>query len=76
MKKISTMETSSFGKLNWKDALKAVILTFVTSALTVVLQGLQNGLVDLKQALIVGLTAAIAYVLKNLLEGDVSTVKK
>ena len=65
------MERSEFGKLNWRDAIKAIIMTFSTSALTIVYQGLKNGNIDFKEAAIVGLTSAIAYILKNILEGDV-----
>ena len=62
---------SSFLNLNTQDLVKGFIVAFLSAALTGLVATLDSGalpsLVELKQAGIVGLTAGLSYLLKNLL---------
>ena len=64
------MKQSGYGKLNMHDLAKGGIVALLTALLTSLLQVLQSGhLPDKGQliaALIAGVTAALAYVVKNL----------
>ena len=61
--------TSPLFSLNWKDALKGVLVAAVSAALT----GVYNALtvvpphIDWKQIGVVGITAGVAYLVKNFL---------
>lgn len=59
---------SKFLKLNINDVLKGGIVTVIAAILTVVLEVLQAGSLDFdyRKIIIVGLTAGISYLLKNL----------
>lgn len=62
---------SSFLNLNTQDLVKGFIVAFLSAALTGLVATLDSGalpsLVELKQAGVVGLTAGLSYLLKNLL---------
>ena len=62
------MKKSSFGKLNWNDALKGCIVAGITGGLTVLYSGLQTGVVDYKLVLSTSITAMVGYLLKNVFE--------
>jgi hypothetical protein len=65
------MNQSSFLTLNWRDAVNGFVVAFLGTALTGLISTLDAGtlptLVELKQAGIVGITAGLSYLLKNLL---------
>lgn len=66
------MEKSGFMKLNWKDLAKGAILAFIVAVLTGALQLFQGGQVEWtfiywQPTIYAGITALIAYLLKNLL---------
>ena len=57
---------SKFGGLNLQDAVKALILTVITSVLTIVYEGLiKGGAIDWKAVGVIALTTAVSYILKN-----------
>ncbi len=62
---------SSFLNLNTQDLVKGFAVAFLSAALTGLVATLDSGalpsLVELKQAGVVGLTAGLSYLLKNLL---------
>jgi hypothetical protein len=63
---------SKIGTLNWKDLLKGAILAFIVAVLTGALQLFQGGQIEWTFAywqptIYAGVTALIAYLLKNLL---------
>jgi VIT1/CCC1 family predicted Fe2+/Mn2+ transporter len=71
---------SNFLNLNVDDLVKGFIVAFLSTALTGVVSTLDSGvlptLVELKTAAIVGLTAGISYLLKNLLTNSQGVVLK
>lgn len=71
---------SIFLSLNWKDAINGLIVTFLASSLTGVINILDGGklpaLTDLKAAGIIGLTAGLSYLLKNLLTNSQGEILK
>jgi VIT1/CCC1 family predicted Fe2+/Mn2+ transporter len=66
--------------LNLNDLVKGFIVAFLSTALTGVVATLDSGalptLAELKSAGIVGLTAGISYLLKNLLTNSQGVVLK
>lgn len=60
--------------LNWKDVGKAAIMLFITTVVSALIQGIEGGtfptLPQIKSALLVGATAAVAYFLKNFLTNN------
>jgi hypothetical protein len=62
---------SSFLKLDTQDLVKGFVVAFLSASLTGLVAILDSGalptLIELKQAGIVGLTAGLSYLLKNLL---------
>ena len=62
---------SLFGTLNWKDLVNGLIVAFLSASLSGVIAILDGGklplLADLKSAGIIGLTAGLSYLLKNIL---------
>lgn len=62
---------SSFLKLDTQDLVKGFVVAFLSAALTGLVATLDSGalptLPELKQSIIVGLTAGLSYLLKNLL---------
>lgn len=64
------MNTSPFLKLNVRDLVNGLVVAFLTSALTGLIQILDAGvlptLVELKTSGLAGLVASLAYLLKNL----------
>ena len=71
---------SNFLNLNVDDLVKGFIVAFLSTALTGVVATLDSGalptLAELKSAAIVGLTAGISYLLKNLLTNSQGVVLK
>ena len=71
---------SNFLNLNVDDLVKGFIVAFLSTALTGVVATLDSGalltLAELKSAGIVGLTAGISYLLKNLLTNSQGVVLK
>jgi len=71
---------SNFLNLNSQDLLKGFIVAFLSAALTGIVTTLDLGvlptLTELKSAGIVGLTAGISYLLKNLLTNSQGVVLK
>lgn len=68
---------SVFGTLNWKDAINGLVVAFLSASLSGIIAILDGGklpaLADLKTAGVVGLTAGLSYLLKNILtnsQGD------
>jgi hypothetical protein len=65
------MDLSNYFSLNLKDALKGVAVAVVSSVLTALLTSLESGGLptglEWKNIGIVGLTAGVAYIVKNLL---------
>jgi len=68
-------ETSGFFQLNTKDFVKGLVMTVVTSVLTVIYDSFSKGSLtfDWKQIALVGGTAGIGYLLKNLFTGSGTT---
>lgn len=65
-------QNAGFLDLNWKDAGKAVLMAFITAAVTALYTALQSGMIpstwaQWKTILIVGVTSALAYLVKNFL---------
>jgi hypothetical protein len=71
---------SNFLNLNSQDLLKGFIVAFLSAALTGIVTTLDLGvlptLTELKSAGIVGLTAGLSYLLKNLLTNSQGVVLK
>ena len=71
---------SNFLNLNFDDLVKGFIVAFLSTALTGVVSTLDSGvlptLAELKTAAIVGLTAGISYLLKNLLTNSQGEILK
>ncbi len=71
---------SNFLNLNVDDLVKGFIVAFLSTALTGVVATLDSGalptLAELKSAGIVGLTAGLSYLLKNLLTNSQGVVLK
>jgi hypothetical protein len=66
---------SKFGGLNLQDAVKALILTVITSVLTIVYEGLiKGGAIDWKAVGVIAATTAISYILKNWLSPTQITI--
>lgn len=69
---------SKFLSLDWKDALNGFIVAFLSATLTGIVTTLDLGVLptlsELKSAGVVGLTAGLSYLLKNLVtnnQGDI-----
>jgi hypothetical protein len=65
MANISNVTVSKFGGLDWQDAVKALVLTVITSVLTIVYEGISNGAINWKAVGTIAATTAISYILKN-----------
>lgn len=65
------MADAKLFSFNLKDVGKAAIMLFITTVISGVIQGIENGAfptwVQIKSSLLVGATAAVAYFLKNFL---------
>lgn len=68
------MKQVGFLNINWRDAAKSLILFFITTFVTSLVQGFKDGqlptLIEIKTAAIIGLTASISYLLKNYLTNN------
>lgn len=62
------MKSSEFLKLNNRDWLKGLVMVVISAVLTIALEVLQTGSLsfDWNKIAVVGLTAGVAYILKNL----------
>lgn len=64
------MNYSSFLNLNLRDAINGFVVAFFSASLTGIIETLDGGklpqLAELKTAAIIGLTAGLSYMLKNL----------
>lgn len=62
---------SKFLSLDTKDAINGFVVAFLSAALTAVLATLDSGalptLAEVKSAAIIGLTAGLSYLIKNVL---------
>jgi hypothetical protein len=72
---------SKLGKLNWKDLAKGAILAFIVAVLTGALQLFQGGQIEWtfvfwQPTIYAGITALIAYLLKNLLTNSNDEILK
>lgn len=71
---------SVFGTLNWKDAINGLIVAFLSASLSGITVILDAGklplLADLKTAGVVGLTAGLSYLLKNILTNSQGEILK
>ena len=70
MATVTTTTGSGFLNLNLKDVGKAALMLLITTFVSNIVQSIQSGslptLAQLKTALIIGATAAVSYLLKNL----------
>jgi len=68
------MNKSTFLSLNLRDLMNGFIVAFLATALTSVITTLDTGafpsIAEIKSAVVIGLTAGISYVLKNVLENS------
>ena len=64
------MNLSALFTLNLRDALNGFLIAFLTAFLSAVVSGLNTGLfpslVDLKAFAMIGVTAGVSYITKNL----------
>ena len=64
------MNLSALFSLNLRDALNGFLIAFLTAFLSAVVSGLNTGLfpslVDLKDFAMIGVTAGVSYITKNL----------
>lgn len=71
---------SNFLNLNISDLIKGFIVAFLSAALTGVITALDSGILpnlsELKAAGIVGLTAGLSYLLKNLMTNNKGEILK
>ena len=71
---------SNFLNLNLDDLIKGFVVAFLSSALTGLIVILDNGAlpnaVELKSALVVGITSGLSYLLKNLLTNSKGQIAK
>lgn len=71
---------SKFLSLDLKDALNGFLVAFLSAALTGIITTLDSGVLptlsELKSAGIVGLTAGLSYLLKNLLTNSQGEILK
>ena len=71
---------SNFLNLNIDDLVKGFIVAFLSAALTGIVSTLDSGvlptLAELKSAGVVGLTAGLSYLLKNLLTNSQGEILK
>lgn len=77
------MSNSPFGKLNLRDLINGLVVAFLTTSLTGLVQILDSGvlpsLAELKTAGLAGVVASLAYLLKNLVtnsQGEMAKVEQ
>ena len=74
------MNLSALFSLNLRDALNGFLIAFLTAFLTAVSSGLNSGtlpqLSDLKTFALIGITAGVSYITKNLLTNNVGELLK
>ena len=77
------MSNSPFGKLNLRDLINGLVVAFLTTSLTGLVQILDSGvlpsLAELKSAGLAGVVASLAYLLKNLVtnsQGEMAKVEQ
>lgn len=71
---------SKFGFINLRDAINGFVVAFLASALSAAIQVLDAGRVptlhELKGYLIIGLTAGISYLMKNIVTNSKGEILK
>jgi len=64
------MNLSALFKLNLRDALNGFLIAFLTAFLSAIVSGLNSGifpaLADFKAFALIGITAGVSYITKNL----------
>lgn len=61
---------SKLFRLSWKDLLRGLIVTVLAAALGAIMEALRAGVIDWRNVAIMALSAAIGYILKNLLTDE------
>lgn len=61
---------SALFRLNWKDLLRGLIVTSLAAGLSMLLEALRVGVIDWRNVAVAALSAAIGYIIKNLLTDD------
>jgi hypothetical protein len=74
------MNLSALFKLNLRDALNGFLIAFLTAFLSAVVSGLNSGvfpaLADFKAFALIGITAGVSYITKNLFTNNVGELMK
>jgi hypothetical protein len=74
------MNLSALFKLNLRDALNGFLIAFLTAFLSAVVSGLNSGifpaLADFKAFALIGITAGVSYITKNLFTNNVGELLK
>lgn len=74
------MNNSTLFTLNWRDALKGLVMAFLSAALTGIYQLINDGMLldwaHLKPCVITGVGAMVAYLLKNFVTNSDSKILK
>jgi hypothetical protein len=74
------MNFSALFSLNLRDALNGFLVAFLTAFLSAVVSSLNTGLfpslVDLKAFAMIGITAGVSYITKNLFTNNVGQILK
>jgi len=74
------MNLSALFKLNLRDALNGFLIAFLTAFLSAVVSGLNSGvfpaLADFKAFAMIGITAGVSYITKNLFTNNVGQLLK
>jgi hypothetical protein len=58
---------SKLFRLGWSDLVRGLIVTILASGLGALMEALQAGAIDWRNVAIVALSAAVGYIIKNLL---------
>jgi hypothetical protein len=74
------MNLSALFKLNLRDALNGFLIAFLTAFLSAIVSGLNSGifpaLADFKAFALIGITAGVSYITKNLFTNNVGELLK
>lgn len=74
------MQNSPFGKLNLRDLTNGLVVAFLTTGLTNLIQVLDSGklptLAEVKAGALAGVVASLAYLLKNLATNSQGQIAK
>lgn len=61
---------SKLFRLGWKDLVRGLIVTVLSAGLGTLMEALRAGAIDWRNVAIVALSAAIGYIVKNLLTDE------